>query len=85
MSDNKWTPEPWKEYSDRNIDDFALVRMDGYDYERARECVNALAGVGNPKEYLETILKQRDELAIELANVKSTLDNAMELINRNLP
>lgn len=33
------------------------------DAKRIVECVNALAGVENPKEYTETILNQREELA----------------------
>ena len=42
---NKWSPEPWFERSD------APINLTAANYDRARECVNALAGVADPAEY----------------------------------
>lgn len=41
---NKWSPEPWFERSD------APINLTAANYDRARECVNALAGVADPAE-----------------------------------
>lgn len=42
---NKWSPEPWFERSD------APINLTAANYDRARECVNALAGVPDPAEH----------------------------------
>ncbi len=68
----KWSPEPWFERSD------APINLTAANYDRARECVNALAGVADPAEdraakveLLETLKEARSwivddaELAIK--------------------
>lgn len=53
-----WTPEPW----DARTHAFPherFVELERPDYERARACVNALAGIPDPAAALERV---RDEL-----------------------
>ena len=50
MSGNKCTPEPWPEYTE--IGDFGHAHLTEAEYNRARECVNALAGEKDPFQFV---------------------------------
>lgn len=79
-ADNKWTPEPWQLDCIGCMSDGSII-LSAIDAKHAVECVNALAGVENPKEYLETILNQREELAEQVDLLQKGLESCMKQRN----
>lgn len=53
--EQKWTPEPWKkEEGPMYLHGKYWSLLSPEDYERARACVNAMAGIEDPATYIAT-------------------------------
>lgn len=46
----KWTKEPWPDYSNSLPKTLSAI-----DYKRAQVCVNALSGIEDPEEWIESM------------------------------
>ena len=65
---SKHTPEPWPPFIDvcepatphPGINEIVCLGLD--NYSRARTCVNACAGMGDPTAEIAELKRQRDEL-----------------------
>ena len=65
----KWTPEPWPTFEDATkitVGNTPIVALTEPMYERARACVNAMAGINDPEvveglvDALEVVVKYAD-------------------------
>jgi hypothetical protein len=62
-----WRPEPWGK---RSPCEYGSM-MNDQDYERAKDCVNAMAGVDDPQAFVERVRKietHRDDLLREVGS-----------------
>ena len=85
MKMSKHTPEPWPTFinccepSTPVPDSEPIVRLGFDDYRRAKDCVNACAGMADPAAEIAELKRHRDELlglvkAVSYHSIPATVD-----------